>query len=173
MLNKIKNWKFRTSTRYEFWKKMTIVKNHLKYGQKCSDFEWSSFQMVGTNLIGTIAIAKANPTLWKLMALPYNYQPLWTGFQVLVHFQTGYLVSIQNNGTLPSISMVYWAGSRIPFNGWLVFCSTLYWVKNLRDPRCEAAAWRPRCPSSRAACRFSSHNESSDCSTWKLTRLGY
>ena len=33
-----------------------FVKHHLKSGQKCPDFEWSSFQMVGT-----IAIAKAWP----------------------------------------------------------------------------------------------------------------
>ena len=33
-----------------------IAENHLESGQKCPDFEWSGFQMVGTI---AIAIAKA------------------------------------------------------------------------------------------------------------------
>ena len=36
-----------------------FVKNHLKSTQKCSDFEWSSFQMVGTKAIAIVA--KAQP----------------------------------------------------------------------------------------------------------------
>ena len=35
-----------------------FIENHLKSGQKCLDFEWSSFQMVGTI---AKAIAKAQP----------------------------------------------------------------------------------------------------------------
>ena len=35
-----------------------FVKNHLKSGNKCPDFDWASFQMVGTI---TIAIAKTRP----------------------------------------------------------------------------------------------------------------
>ena len=37
---------------------VAIVKNHFKSGLKCPDFEWSSFQIVGTIVI---AIAKAHP----------------------------------------------------------------------------------------------------------------
>ena len=36
-----------------------FVKNHLKSRQKRSDFEWSSFQMVGTKAIAIVA--KAQP----------------------------------------------------------------------------------------------------------------
>ena len=35
-----------------------FVKNHLKLGQKCPDFKWSGFQMVGTK---AIVIIKAPP----------------------------------------------------------------------------------------------------------------
>ena len=34
---------------FEIWTKgHHFVKNHLKFGQKCEDFEWSGFQKVGT-----------------------------------------------------------------------------------------------------------------------------
>ena len=42
---------------FEIWTNgCHFVKKHLKCGQKCLDFEWSSFQMVGTI---AIAMAKA------------------------------------------------------------------------------------------------------------------
>ena len=35
-----------------------FIQNHLKFGQKCPDFEWSSFQMVG---IIAMTIANTQP----------------------------------------------------------------------------------------------------------------
>ena len=50
-----------------------ILSNHLQSGQKRTDFEWSSFQMVGT-----IAIAKArtfeNRTIWNLTFKKSRFQ---------------------------------------------------------------------------------------------------
>ena len=48
-----------------------LSKNHLKSGQKRSDFEWSGFQMVGTLAIAT---AKA---IWKPGHLKSDLQKVW------------------------------------------------------------------------------------------------
>ena len=48
---------------FEIWTKgHHFVKNHLKFGQKCEDFEWSGFQKVGTINVNVNVILKVDVT---------------------------------------------------------------------------------------------------------------
>ena len=66
-----------------------LVKNHLKSGQKCPDFEWSGFHMVGT-----IAIAKArtleNRAIWNEILKKCRFQmiPLYSDGFLILEFNT-------------------------------------------------------------------------------------